>query len=208
MATARPDLAFCVSGIAPDGYLVSVDAEGAARDAGLLDGDVIVSLDGLPLAEFRASAWWPRPHGKPIKVVYHRRGMIHRGNVVVDVFNAPVAAVCASDAPAAAAPEDHTAPDAPAAAENDVAPDVPAARGGPDTGDQLLPNADGCAQVFGRPIGEQSWRYGRRGCVSDCGGTASPTPIGHADNWGDVDNWRTSTSPQAPHVRRRDCYDR
>jgi hypothetical protein len=30
---------------------------------------------------------------------------------------------------------------------------------------------------------------------------ASPTPIGHADDWGNVDNWRTSMSPQAPRVR-------
>jgi hypothetical protein len=52
LTTARPDLGFCVSGIAPDGYIVSVDPEGGARDAGLLDGDVIVSLDGLSLAEF------------------------------------------------------------------------------------------------------------------------------------------------------------
>jgi membrane-associated protease RseP (regulator of RpoE activity) len=62
-----------------------VDPEGAARDAGLLDGDVIVSLDGLSLAEFRGSAWWPRPQGKPIKVVYQRRGMTLHGNVVVEV---------------------------------------------------------------------------------------------------------------------------
>jgi hypothetical protein len=60
------------------------------------------SLDGLSLAEFRASAWWPRPQGKPIKVVYHRRGMIHRGNIVVDMFDEPVTAGCAPDAPAAA----------------------------------------------------------------------------------------------------------
>jgi hypothetical protein len=33
---------------------------------------------------------------------------------------------------------------------------------------------------------------------------ASPTPIGHTDNWGDVDNWHTST--QAPHVRGRNWY--
>jgi hypothetical protein len=52
LTTARPDLGFCVSGIAPDGYIVSVDPEGGARDAGLIDGDVIVSLDGLSLAEF------------------------------------------------------------------------------------------------------------------------------------------------------------
>jgi hypothetical protein len=48
MTTVRPDLGFCVSGIATDGYIV-------ARDAGLLNGDVIVSLDGLSLAELRAS---------------------------------------------------------------------------------------------------------------------------------------------------------
>jgi predicted metalloprotease with PDZ domain len=124
MTTARPDLGFCISGHALDGHIVAVDAEGPARDAGLVDGDVIVSLDGLSLAEFRASDWWPRPQGKPIKVVYHRRGMIHRGNIVVDVFDEPVAAACAPGASAAAVPEDHTAPDAPAAAENDVAPDM------------------------------------------------------------------------------------
>jgi membrane-associated protease RseP (regulator of RpoE activity) len=102
MTTARPDLGFCISGHALDGHIVAVDAEGPARDAGLVDGDVIVSLDGLSLAEFRASDWWPRPQGKPIKVVYHRRGMIHRGNIVVDMFDEPVTAGCAPDAPAAA----------------------------------------------------------------------------------------------------------
>jgi hypothetical protein len=199
----KPDLGFIVSSITPEGkYIIKVDSEGPATDAGLLDGDVIVSLDGLSLAEFRASAWWPRPKGKPIKVVYHRRGMIHRGNIVVDVFDEPVAAGCALDGPAAAMPEDDTAPDAPAAAENDVAPD---ALVGSDT--SVPNNAEIFAQTFGRPIGDQSWRYGRRGCVSDYGGcTMSPTPIGHADNWGDVDNWRTSTPPQAPHVRGRDWY--
>jgi hypothetical protein len=47
--------------------------------------------------------------------------------------------------------------------------------------------------------GDQSWRSGRQGGVSDDPGKvrlwrliASPTPIGHANNWGDVDNWRTS----------------
>jgi hypothetical protein len=40
--------------------------------------------------------------------------------------------------------------------------------------------------------------------VSDYGDcAASPSPIGHADNWGDVDNWRTSAASQAPHVRGR-----
>jgi hypothetical protein len=51
--------------------------------------------------------------------------MIHRGNVVVDVFDAPVAAVGAADAPVVAVPEDHAAPDAPAAAENDVGSKCP-----------------------------------------------------------------------------------
>jgi hypothetical protein len=143
--------------------VIAVDCNGPARDAGLLDGDVIVSLDGLPLAEFRVSAWWPRPQGKPIRVVHHRRGMIHRGNIVIDVFDEPVAAACPPDALAAAVPEGHTAPDAPAAAENDVSPDVPGAPVGPDTSDELvLNNADIFVQTFGRPIGDQSWRYCRR----------------------------------------------
>jgi predicted metalloprotease with PDZ domain len=108
----KPDLGFCISGVTRDGkHVIAVDCNGPARDAGLLDGDVIVSLDGLSLAEFRVSAWWPRPQGKPIRVVYHRRGMIHRGNIVVDVFDEPVAAACPPDALAAAVPEGHTAPD-------------------------------------------------------------------------------------------------
>jgi membrane-associated protease RseP (regulator of RpoE activity) len=106
----KPDLGFCISGITRDGkHVIAVDRNGLASDAGLIDGDVVVSLDGLSLAEFRASEWWPRAQGKPIRVVYHRRGMIHRGNIVVDVFDEPVAAGCAPDGPAAAMPEDHSA---------------------------------------------------------------------------------------------------
>jgi predicted metalloprotease with PDZ domain len=66
----KPNLGFCISGITRDGkHMIAVDRNGLASDAGLIDGDVIVSLDGLSLAEFRASAWWPRPQGKPIRVV-------------------------------------------------------------------------------------------------------------------------------------------
>jgi hypothetical protein len=200
MMTARPDLGFCVSGIAPDGYIVSLDSEGAAREAGLLDGDVIVSLDG-------------RPQGKPIKVAYQRRGMTLRGNVVVDLFDAPAVSVPVDAAPAAPVKADDVLA---AAVPHDGAPAASGASAAliPADGD-VLPsqlssdNANELALTFGRPIGDQSWRYGRRGCVSDYGGcTMSPTPIGHADNWGDVDNWRTSTSPQAPHVRGRDWYDK
>jgi hypothetical protein len=199
----KPDLGFCISDITGDGkHVISVDRNGLASDAGLIDGDVVVSLDGLSLAEFRASEWWPRPQGKPIKVVYHRRGMIHRGNIVVGVFDAPAAAVGAGDSPATAVPEDHAAPDASVIVEDDVAPDAPV---GPDTS---APDNAEIFETFGRPIGDQSWRYGR-GCVSDYGGcTTSPTPTGHADNWGDIDNWRTSTPPQAPHGRGRDWYDK
>jgi hypothetical protein len=183
------DFAFPASR-AMESNVIAVDRNGLASDAGLIDGDVVVSLDGLSLAEFRASDWWAVASGEADQVVYHRGGMIHRGNIVVDVFDEPVAAACP--------------PDAPAAAENDVASDAPL---GSDTSDPNNPEI--FAQTFGRPIGDQSWRYGRRGCVSDYGGcTALPTPIGHADNWGDVDNWRTSTHSQAPHARGRDWYDK
>jgi hypothetical protein len=114
-----------------------------------------------------------------------------------------IVTVLAAD-PVAAASKDHTAPDVSAAAENDVAPNAPV---GSDT--SVPNNAEIFAQTFGRPIGDQSWRYGGRGCVSDYGGcTISPTPSGHADNWGGVDNWRTSTPRQAPHARGRDWYDK
>jgi hypothetical protein len=183
---------------------------------------VIVSLDGLSLAEFRASAWWLRPKGKPIKVVYHRRGMIHCGNFIVDAFDVPVAAVGAADAPVVAVPEDHTAPDAPAAAENDVAPDVPAAPVGPDTSDQLLSNNAGVfAQTFGRPIAPATdWTYGRpalyeRGHNSAHAQQRDDPPRFPAgvDNWGAIggpgDHLRPPMAPsQMPHVRQRDWYNK
>jgi hypothetical protein len=114
--------------------------------------------------------------------------MTLRGNVVVDVFDAPPVSVPVDDAPAA--------PDASAAlipADRDILPS------------QFPPNnAETVSQTFGRPIGDQSWQYGRHAGVSDYGGCiASPTPIGHADNWGDVDNWRTST-----RRRRRTCVEK
>jgi hypothetical protein len=204
MTTTRPDLGFCISGHAPDGgYVIKVDFEGAARDAGLIDGDAIVSLDGLPLAEFRASEWWPRAQGMPIKVVYQRRGMIHRGNIVVDAFDAPVAAVRAADVPAAAVPEDHAAPDASTAlipADGDVLPS------------QLSSdNANEFALTFGRPIGsadDQRWRFGRQSMHESGYGRddALPTP-GDVDNWGCIDNWvAPSSRSQAPVVHKRDWY--
>jgi hypothetical protein len=73
--------------------------------------------------------------------------------------NIVVAAVGAADAPVVVVPEEHAA--LPAAEQSDVSPAAPV---GPDTGDQLMPNNDGVfARTFGRPIGDQSWRYGRRG---------------------------------------------
>jgi hypothetical protein len=161
VTTVRPDLGCCVSGIATDEYIVSVAPEGAAGDAGLLNGDVIVSLDGLSLAELRASAWWR----KPIKVVYQRRSMTLRGNFVVHVFDAPPVSVPIDDAPALTQLPFLEVGLIPA--DGDFLP----SRFPPD-------NAETFAQTFGRPIGDQSWRYGRHAGVSDYGGCiASPTPM-------------------------------
>jgi len=172
----KPDLGFIVSGVTSEGkYIIKVDSEGPATDAGLLDGDVVETLDGLSLAEFRASAWWPRAHGKPIKVVYRRGGMTLRGNVVVDVFGAPAVSVLADDALAAVLADDALATpvqadDAPAAVPEDDVPAAPIPVDGNIQPAQFPPNnADTSVRTFG-PIGDQSWRYGMGGCVSDYGG--------------------------------------
>jgi hypothetical protein len=170
-----PTIGFIVEGWSGDHLIVSAcKPNSPAARGGFRPGDVVTSIGGLLPMEFLEQA---------LRENLVRVEALRENCEIVLYLEFPVAAPV--NAPASSA----DAPDAPAAAEKDVAPDAPV---GPDTS---VPNNAGIyAQTFGRSIGDQSWRYGRRGCVSDYGGcTASPTPIDHADNWGDVDNWRTST---------------
>jgi hypothetical protein len=102
-----PKLGFKVTGITADDYpVIEVAPGGAFEDAGLVDGDVVVSVDGLGLLEFLQGG--PRSAGGVLRVVYRRGDSTLRGNLVLeapaDAQPEPV------EAPADAQPEPVEAP--------------------------------------------------------------------------------------------------
>jgi hypothetical protein len=66
-----PSLGFSLD--TDSGVIVTVKPGGIAARGGLLVGDTILEMDGLPPMTFLAGEWWPRD-GKPVLVKVQRDG--------------------------------------------------------------------------------------------------------------------------------------
>jgi hypothetical protein len=74
--SAKPNLGLTIKGrSANSDPIVCPKEDSPAALAGILEGDILLSLDGLTFAEFGPSEWWPRqPNNVPIRVMLMRDG--------------------------------------------------------------------------------------------------------------------------------------